>query len=60
MTTYNGQITYDKERKQRYWSIAIGLNKVDELLPSKYLLELLNIFIVKKHANVYNDRYSYL
>lgn len=30
----------DQEKKQEYWDTAIGLNKVDNLKPSKYLLEL--------------------
>ncbi len=30
----------DKVKKQEYWNTGIGLNKVDNLEPSKYLLEL--------------------
>ena len=30
----------DQAKKQEYWSTGIGLNKVDNLEPSKYLLEL--------------------
>ena len=30
----------DQAKKQEYWSAGIGLNKVDNLEPSKYLLEL--------------------
>lgn len=30
----------DSIKKQEYWNIGIGLNKVDNLEPSKYLLEL--------------------
>ena len=36
--------TYDKVQDNSYkeiWDVAIGLNKVDNLLPSKYLLELI-------------------
>ncbi|MCL2341725.1 MAG: hypothetical protein FWC53_01305 [Firmicutes bacterium] len=32
--------TTDKLKKQEYWETGIGLNKVDNLEPSKYLLEL--------------------
>ena len=32
--------TTDKNKKQEYWNTGIGLNKVDDLQPSKYLLEL--------------------
>lgn len=32
--------TQDKVKKQEYWNTGIGLNKVDNLEPSKYLLEL--------------------
>ena len=32
--------TTDTEKKQEYWNTGIGLNKVDNLEPSKYLLEL--------------------
>ncbi len=32
--------TTDKEKKQEYWKTGIGLNKVDNLEPSKYLIEL--------------------
>lgn len=49
MAKYNEPITYtvdnikyDKETKQLYWDIAIGLNKVDGLKPSKYLVNLSN------------------
>jgi fido (protein-threonine AMPylation protein) len=62
MTTYNEQVTYDlddikydKERKQRYWNIAIGLNKVDGLLPSKYLIDLSNENIDGKLSNTEVD-----
>lgn len=30
----------DKEKKQEYWETGIGLNKVDGLEPSKYLIDL--------------------
>ena len=30
----------DANKKQEYWDTAIGLNKVDNLEPSKYLLDL--------------------
>ena len=29
-----------KEKKQEYWKTAIGLQQVDQLKPSNYLLEL--------------------
>ena len=32
--------TTDTTKKQEYWDTGIGLNKVDNLEPSKYLLEL--------------------
>jgi len=32
--------TTDANKKQEYWSTGIGLNKVDNLEPSKYLLDL--------------------
>lgn len=32
--------TTDKNKKQEYWNTGIGLNKFDDLQPSKYLLEL--------------------
>lgn len=32
--------TTNKDKKREYWSTGIGLNKVDNLEPSKYLLEL--------------------
>ncbi len=32
--------TTDTTKKQEYWSTGIGLNKVDNLEPSKYLLDL--------------------
>ena len=32
--------TTDITKKQEYWSTGIGLNKVDNLEPSKYLLDL--------------------
>ena len=32
--------TTDTIKKQEYWNTGIGLNKVDNLEPSKYLLEL--------------------
>lgn len=32
--------TTDKAKKQEYWNTGIGLNKVDNLEPSKYLLDL--------------------
>lgn len=32
--------TADSRKKQEYWDIGIGLNKVDNLEPSKYLLDL--------------------
>lgn len=34
--------TTDTLKKQEYWETGIGLNKVDNLEPSKYLLELSN------------------
>lgn len=30
----------DSIKKQEYWNTGIGLNKVDNLEPSKYLLDL--------------------
>lgn len=30
----------DTAKKKEYWNTGIGLNKVDNLEPSKYLLEL--------------------
>lgn len=30
----------DKSKKQEYWNTGIGLNKVDKLEPSEYLIEL--------------------
>ena len=30
----------DTTKKQEYWNTGIGLNKVDNLEPSKYLLDL--------------------
>ena len=30
----------DKNKKQEYWNTGIGLNKVDNLEPSRYLLDL--------------------
>lgn len=35
------KIKYDKKTKQLYWDIAVGLNEVDELKPSKYMKELI-------------------
>ena len=32
--------THDTKKKQEYWSTVIGLNKVDNLEPSKYLIDL--------------------
>lgn len=32
--------TTDTQKKQEYWNTGIGLNKVDNLEPSKYLLDL--------------------
>ena len=32
--------TTDITKKQEYWNTGIGLNKVDNLEPSKYLLDL--------------------
>ena len=32
----------DNKRKKEYWDTGIGLNKVDNLKPSKYLIELAN------------------
>ena len=32
--------TTDTIKKQEYWNTGIGLNKVDNLEPSKYLLDL--------------------
>ena len=32
--------TTDKTKKQEYWETGIGLNKVDNLEPSEYLIEL--------------------
>ncbi len=34
--------TKDSYKKQLYWNMAIGLNQVDGLTPSKYLIELAN------------------
>ena len=30
----------DSKKKQEYWATGIGLNKVDNLEPSKYLIDL--------------------
>ena len=32
--------TTDNNKKQEYWNTGIGLNKVDNLEPSKYLIDL--------------------
>jgi hypothetical protein len=32
--------TTDTIKKQEYWNVGIGLNKVDHLEPSHYLLDL--------------------
>lgn len=32
--------TKDKEKKKQYWETAIGLQQVDRLMPSQYLLDL--------------------
>ena len=32
--------TQDTKKKQEYWNTGIGLNKVDNLEPSKYLIDL--------------------
>ena len=32
--------TTDSNKKREYWETGIGLNKVDNLEPSKYLLDL--------------------
>jgi len=32
--------TTDTTKKQEYWNTGIGLNKVDNLEPSKYLIDL--------------------
>jgi fido (protein-threonine AMPylation protein) len=34
--------TSDENKRQEYWNMAIGLNQVDNLTPSKYLIELVN------------------
>ena len=34
----------DQAKKQEYWNTGIGLNKVDNLEPSKYLLDLCSCF----------------
>ena len=34
--------TKDSHKKQLYWNMAIGLQQVDSLVPSKYLIELAN------------------
>ena len=31
----------DKSEKKNNWEVAIGLNKVDNLKPSKYLIQLM-------------------
>ena len=35
----------DTENINKYWDIAIGLQKVDDLEPSEYLYELKNIIV---------------
>ena len=32
--------TTDNNKKQEYWNTGIGLNKIDNLEPSKYLIDL--------------------
>lgn len=51
----------DTEKKQEYWNTGIGLNKVDNLEPSKYLLDLSqkNINGELKYGEVENLLKSY-
>ena len=37
----------DTTKKKEYWNAGIGLNKVDNLEPSKYLLDLSEKHIMK-------------
>ena len=51
----------DKNEKKNNWEIAIGLNEVDNLKPSKYLIELMQDSIEgkKSYKEVENALYSY-
>ena len=51
-TSYEKNINQTpKEKKQEYWKTAIGLQEVDQLKPSKYLLELSKKNIEEKLSN---------
>lgn len=51
----------DKNEKKSNWEVAIGLNEVDNLKPSKYLIELMQDSIEgkKSYKEVENALYSY-
>ena len=51
----------DKNEKKSNWEVAIGLNEVDSLKPSKYLIELMQDPIEgkKSYKEVENALYSY-
>ncbi len=51
----------DKNEKKSNWEVAIGLNEVDSLKPSKYLIELMQDSIEgkKSYKEVENALYSY-
>ena len=51
----------DKNEKKNNWEVAIGLNEVDNLKPSKYLIELMQDSIdgKKSYKEVESALYSY-
>lgn len=51
----------DKFEKKNNWEVAIGLNEVDNLKPSKYLIQLMEDSIEgkKTYKEVENALYSY-
>lgn len=51
----------DKIQRRDNWEIAIGLNEVDNLKPSRYLIELMDDSIEgkKTYKEVENALYSY-
>lgn len=51
----------DEQEKQRYWSIAFGLQEVDNLVPSKYMVNLAkeNIKGIKTYEKVEQDITTY-
>lgn len=46
-STYDKVDSYDKKTRKDNWEIAVGLNKVDGLTPSKYLKELIEESVEK-------------